>query len=114
VQGFKQRGLDDGCERFRERICNQAVRFGLFRCRPNLRKQGILPASLGCRAYEIHNGIHEPPGEVAAERGEHHRPDFPAARGRNAEGACERECHQHTKDDLTHPVDRVKQGFALV
>lgn len=114
VQCVKRRGLDDGCEKWRERICNQTVRFRRIMCRPKPRKQCIFPASLGCRAYKVHDGIYEPPGEVAAERGEHHRPDFLVASSRNAESARERECHQHTKDDLAHSVNRVKQGFTVV
>ncbi|MNF38638.1 hypothetical protein D3C84_195930 [compost metagenome] len=59
-------------------------------------------------AQQVHDRIGQSPGEIAAERGNHHRAFGGLVCRGHADGAGERHGHQQAEDHLGNALDRVK------
>ena len=70
--------------------------------------------ALGQCAHEVHDRVDEPPGEIAAQSGEHDRPHFAAPGRGDRQRADDRDRHDETEQDLGNPIDRIEEPLPFV
>ena len=107
-------GAGECRDMLRQRLRDQAA-CACSASAPAMRRASALVArSLGRRPDHVHYGVDEPPGEVAAERRQHHGAHLvPPGRG-DRHRADDRDRHDQAEQDLRDPVDRIEQPSALI
>ena len=69
-------------------------------------------AAIGHRAHQVHDGIDQAPGEVAAQGSGQHVADLVLPRLPDGHRADESERHEQAEEQLRDAVDRAQQGLA--
>jgi hypothetical protein len=62
-------------------------------------------------SHQKHSCVNDPPGQVAAERGEKHGPNLDAVRRDDAERTGEGQGHYQAEQDLRYPVHRIEDSI---
>ena len=114
AQQLEPVGTGGGRDARRQRAGNERLARNRVRPAAQACEQDAVACPFGDRAHEIHHRIRESPGEVAAERGDHHRAHLLAPGRRHAERPDERHRHQQAEDHLRDALDRIEHACPLL
>jgi hypothetical protein len=111
VEARKVAWRKDGDNALRQPLRNRLPRFfGVANAAH--RSEGIVfAATRGEAVHEIHNGINDAPGEVAAQRPDEHFAHIRLARAAHAQRAGEREHHDYPAQHLEDAVDGLEKCY---
>jgi hypothetical protein len=100
THAFEVLRLQDVCQDRRQGVDDQAMSVSRARGAVHRADREQSAPAFGQRAHDEHDGIHQPPGDVAPNRRDEQRPNLlTAGRGRT-ERAGERQRHDQPEEDL--------------
>ncbi len=107
---FDLRGCQHRRDRSGERVQDEALAqtpIAVLANRPQDPESACVP---DYARHQIERRIHDPPGDIASERGHQHFPGLGVAALRHADRAGEREHHDHAEQNLRNPLERIENG----